>query len=105
MSGKTIAEKILASHSLSGTEFKPDDIINAKLDLIMSHIGTAKVFLDFNKIRPSKKRKIFDPSKIVVLFDHYVPAPSERWAAAHDLIRKFVKKHGISNFYVNNWRG
>lgn len=99
MSGKTIAEKILASHSLSGTDFKPDDIINAKLDLIMSHIGTGKVVLDFNKIRPSKKRKIFDPSKIVVLFDHYVPAPSERWAAVHDLIRKFVKKQGISNFY------
>ncbi len=99
MSGKTIAEKILASHSLSGTNFKPDDIINAKLDLIMSHIGTGKVVLDFNKIRPSKKRKIFDPSKIVVLFDHYVPAPSERWAAVHDLIRKFVKKQGISNFY------
>ncbi len=99
MSGKTIAEKILASHSLSGTDFKPDDIINAKLDLIMSHIGTGKVVLDFNKIRPSKKRKIFDPSKIVVLFDHYVPAPSERWAAVHDLIRKFVKKQGITNFY------
>ncbi len=99
MSGKTIAEKILAAHSLSGTDFKPDDIINAKLDLIMSHIGTGKVVLDFNKIRPSKKRKIFDPSKIVVLFDHFVPAPSERWAAVHDLIRKFVKKQGITNFY------
>jgi len=47
MSSKTIAEKILASHSLSGTDFKPGDIINAKLDLIMSHIGTGKVVLDF----------------------------------------------------------
>jgi 3-isopropylmalate/(R)-2-methylmalate dehydratase large subunit len=99
MSGRTIAEKILAIHSLSGEDFKPDDIINAKLDLIMSHIGTGKVILDFNKIRPSKKRKVFDPDKIVVLFDHYVPAPSERWAAVHDLIRKFVKKQGITNFY------
>jgi len=99
MSSKTIAEKILASHSLSGTDIKPDDIINAKLDLIMSHIGTGKVVIDFNKIRPSKKRKVFDPNKIVVLFDHYNPAPTERWAAVHDLIRKFVKKQGIKNFY------
>ena len=99
MSGQTIAEKILAAHSLSGSDIKPDDIIIAKLDLIMSHIGTGKVVLDFNKIRPSKKRKVFDPNKIVVLFDHFNPAPSERWASVHDLIRKFVKKQGIKNFY------
>ncbi|MFX1394407.1 MAG: 3-isopropylmalate dehydratase large subunit [Promethearchaeota archaeon] len=99
MSAQTIAEKILTAHSLSGNEIKPDDIIIAKLDLVMSHIGTGKVVLDFNKIRPSKKRKIFDPNKIVVIFDHYNPAPSERWASVHDLIRKFVRKHGIKNFY------
>lgn len=99
MNGQTIAEKILAAHSLSGSDIKPDDIIIAKLDLVMSHIGTGKVVLDFNKIRPSKKRKVFDPNKIIVLFDHYNPAPSERWAAVHDLIRKFVRKQGIKNFY------
>ncbi|MHA1256349.1 MAG: hypothetical protein ACTSPS_12185 [Promethearchaeota archaeon] len=95
MSGQTIAEKILATHSLSDGEVKTGDIINARLDLVMSHIGTAKVVLDFNKIRPSKNRKVFDPNKIVVLFDHYVPAPSARWAGVHDLIRKFVKKQGF----------
>jgi len=99
MCAQTIAEKILTAHSLSGSEIKPDDIIIAKLDLVMSHIGTGKVVLDFNKIRPSKKRKVFDPNKIAVIFDHYNPAPSERWASVHDLIRKFVRKHGIKNFY------
>jgi 3-isopropylmalate/(R)-2-methylmalate dehydratase large subunit len=99
MNGKTIAEKILAAHSLSGIDIKSDDIITAKIDLIMSHFGTAKVVLDFNKIRPPKRRKVFDPNKVVILFDHYVPAPSEKWAAVHDLIRKFVKKQEIKNFY------
>ena len=99
MSGQTIAEKILTAHSLSDGEVKTGDIINARLDLVMSHMGTAKVVLDFNKIRPSKNRKVFDPNKIVVLFDHYVPAPSARWAGVHDLIRKFVKKQGIKHFY------
>ena len=99
MSGQTIAEKILAAHSISDSDIKTGEIINARLDLVMSHIGTGKVLMDFNKIRPSKKRKIFDPNKIVVLFDHYVPAPSERWAGVHDPIRKFVKKQGIKNFY------
>ncbi|MHA1143387.1 MAG: 3-isopropylmalate dehydratase large subunit [Candidatus Helarchaeota archaeon] len=95
--GKTIAEKILESHS--GQDAKPGDFITAKLDLIMSHIGTAKVALDFSKIRPARMRKVFDPNKIAVIFDHYVPAPSEKWAFAHTLIRKFVKKQGIKNFF------
>ena len=47
MSGNTIAEKILADHSISNRSVKPGDIINAKVDLIMSHFGTAKVVVDF----------------------------------------------------------
>jgi len=99
MTGKTIAEKILLDHNLSGNDIKPGSIINAKIDLIMSHFGTAKVSLDFNKIKSPKRRKVFDPNKIVVLFDHYNPAPNERWANIHDMIRKFVKRQGIANFY------
>jgi 3-isopropylmalate/(R)-2-methylmalate dehydratase large subunit len=99
MSGKTIAEKILAAHSLSDIDISPGNIINAKIDLILSHFGTARVVLDYGRIRPSKLRKIFDPSKIVVILDHYAPAPNEKMASAHDLIRKFVKKQEIENFY------
>jgi len=99
MSGKTIAEKILGSHSVSGEEAKANDIVNANIDLIMSHFGTAKVVIDFQKIHPPKKRKVFDPNRIVILFDHYNPAPTEKWAGVHGLIRKFVKNQGIENFY------
>ncbi len=99
MGGQTIAQKILEKHSITEEEIIPDKIINAKIDLIMSHFGTGKVLLDFNKIRPPKLRKVFDTEKIVILFDHYNPAPSEKWASVHDLIRKFVKKQEIKNFY------
>ena len=99
MSGKTIAEKILAAHSLSDIEISPGNMINAKIDLILSHFGTARIVLDYRRIRPSKLRKVFDPSKIVVIFDHYAPAPNEKMASAHDLIRKFVKRQKIENFY------
>jgi len=99
MNGKTIAEKILSTHNISEDDISPGKIISAKIDLVMSHFGTAKVSLDFNKIKPSQKRRVFDPNKIVVLFDHYNPAPTERWAAIHNMIRTFVKKQGITNFY------
>ncbi|MHA1298425.1 MAG: 3-isopropylmalate dehydratase large subunit [Candidatus Helarchaeota archaeon] len=94
----TIAEKILAAHC-DKDSVKPGDYITAKIDLIMSHIGTAKVAVDFGKIRPSKLRKVFDPEKIVVIFDHYVPPPNEKFAAAHGMIRNFVKKQKIKYFY------
>ena len=51
MSGKTIAEKILGSHSISGEDVKPDEIIFADIDLIMSHFGTAKLILDFHSCK------------------------------------------------------
>ena len=60
MNGKTIAEKILSAHNVSEYDVSPGNIINAKVDLIMSHFGTAKVSLDFNKIKSLNKRKVFE---------------------------------------------
>jgi 3-isopropylmalate/(R)-2-methylmalate dehydratase large subunit len=98
MTGQTIAEKILAAHSLTEGKIKPGDFIDAKLDLVLSHIYTAKVAIDFRKIKPPKMRKVFDPNKIFVILDHISPPSNEKVAAAHDIIRKFVKQYGIKNF-------
>ena len=95
--GMSIAEKILAVHS-DNDSVSPGQFITGNIDLILSHIGTGGVVRDFSKIRPKKFRKVFDPTKVAVIFDHFVPAPKARWAMAHSLIRKFVKeqkKHGL----------
>ena len=98
MTGQTIAEKILAAHSLTEDETKPGDFIDAKLDLVLSHIYTAKVAIDFRKIKPKRMRKVFNKNKIFVILDHISPPSNEKVAAAHDIIRKFVKEYGIKNF-------
>ena len=39
--------------------------------------------------------RVWDPSKIHLVIDHSFPAPDEKVANLHHLIREFVKKHGV----------
>lgn len=91
----TIAEKILATAS-GKTSVAPGEIVNAKVDLAMSHENGALVIKNFLKIGVEK---VWDPDRIVIVFDHRVPAESEKTAVGHRDVRKFVQTQGIKNFY------
>jgi 3-isopropylmalate/(R)-2-methylmalate dehydratase large subunit len=43
--------------------------------------------------------KVWDPSKVVVITDHYVPAVDAESAAILDLTRKWTAQNDIKNFY------
>jgi homoaconitate hydratase family protein len=43
--------------------------------------------------------KVWDPSKVAILLDHYVPAPTVVQAEVHKLIREGVKKLGIEGWH------
>jgi homoaconitate hydratase family protein len=93
--GMTLAEKILAR--ASGQEkVSPGQYVTAKIDLAMAHEGLAAVFLNLARTGWSK---VWDPSRIVSILDHYVPAPTERSAEVHKVVRTAVKQWGIENFY------
>lgn len=93
--GMTIAEKILAR--ASGKEHvSPDEVVVAKVDVAMSHENADVVRKSFLEIGV---KKVWDPKKIVIIFDHRVPAESERTATTHKAIREFVKEQGIKNFF------
>ncbi len=93
----TIAEKILARAS-GKEEVTPGEFITAKIDLAMTHIATAAVAAAYMGF-PKRFKKVWDPEKIVMLEDHYVPAPNVQWATIHTMIRKFAKDYGIKYFY------
>ena len=44
-------------------------------------------------------KRVFDPEKIVVVIDHWVPATSPAIAEIHKLMRQQVKELGIRHFY------
>ena len=85
----TIAEKIFARASGKG-EVAAGDIVMADIDIAMMHDLTGPLAVEsFNKIGTEK---VWDPSKIVIPFDHQVPADSLDSANNHILMREFVKE-------------
>ncbi|HUI54060.1 MAG TPA: 3-isopropylmalate dehydratase large subunit [Bryobacteraceae bacterium] len=91
----TLAEKILAR--ASGRErVCPDEIVVARVDLAMSHENADLVRKSFLEIGV---KKVWDPSKIVIIFDHRIPAESEKTATTHKAVREFVAAQGIQHFY------
>src|SRR5215469_11518438 len=91
----TLAEKILAR--ASGQDYVvPDQVVVARVDLAMSHENADLVRKSFLEIGV---RRVWDPTRIVIIFDHRVPAESERTAATHKAIREFVAAQGIPHFY------
>lgn len=91
----TIAEKILARVS-GKKEVKVGEIVNAKVDVCMSHENAVLVCKHFKEIGV---KKVWDPERIVIVFDHRVPADSVNTAIGHKKVREFVKEQGISHFY------
>jgi len=91
-----LTEKILAKAS-NLKEVHPGEIVNAKIDYAMIHDLTAPLTIDaFNEIG---LKKVWDPNKIIVIFDHCVPASSIEAAELHKKVRNFVKTQGIKNFF------
>ncbi len=95
--GKTFSEKILSIKS--GSDVKAGDIATVKPDFVMSHDNSAAISKNFEKIGVEK---VAIPEKIVIILDHVVPAATVEYAENHKLIREFVKKQGILNFYDIN---
>ena len=91
----TIAEKILARASGAKT-VKPRQIVTAKIDIAMSHENADVVLRAFREIGIEK---VWDRERIVLLFDHRIPAESEKTSATHQRIREFVQEQDIKYFY------
>jgi len=93
---RTMAEKILAK-AAGIEEIDAGKIVMANVDLAMTHDLTGPLSVAaFKKIG---ENEVWDPEKIVVIFDHQVPADSLEAAQNRLIMRKFVKEQGIKNFY------
>jgi homoaconitate hydratase family protein len=95
LSGKTIAEKILAAKS-GKSSVTPGEIVEAYPDLVMSHTATWRSVSVMNKVGASK---LYDPNRLAVVLDHIAPAKSEKNASDHQACRTFVRKYGVQKFY------
>ena len=90
--GMGMTEKILAR--ASGTaEVKPGDIAVVTVE--------TAVLMDMTFLPESWRQilKVHDPSKVVIVFDHLVPAPNIQAATAHDLGRAFATQFGVTRLH------
>jgi 3-isopropylmalate/(R)-2-methylmalate dehydratase large subunit len=92
--GKTMAEKVFSKKVRR--DVYPGEFVNVTIDKVMCHEA---FLMSGTKLITSGIGRIWDPECVVVLLDHYVPAPNERIAEGHIKIRNMVERFGISHYY------
>jgi len=93
----TLAENIL--EEASGKSLTAGEIVYANVDTAMSHENAALVIRWFKEIG---RERVWNNERIVIIFDHRVPAESIKTAEGQKKIRNFVKEQGIKYFYDIN---
>lgn len=92
----TMAEKILAAHA-GLEEVVPGQLIECDLDLVLSNDVTSPIAIkEFNKVGVEK---VFDPTKIALVPDHYVPNKDIAAAEQAKMTREFAYAQGITHYY------
>lgn len=92
----TLAQKILARAS-GRQNVQVGEYITAGIDLVMANDSGLKTIIPV--LNEAGIKKLWDPARIVVVFDHYSPASTVDQANLHRKTREALRKFGITNFY------
>src|SRR5208337_3970106 len=92
----TLTEKILARASGKGS-CAPGEIVDARVDVVMLHdVGTTGIQDPLSRLGVEK---IPDSVEVVIIPDHFAPAPTVKAAENLKLTREFARKHHIGSYY------
>ena len=93
--GATIIEKIIRNNT--GKEVKPGDIVTVNVDRVMIH----DIFIPFvaSKFEEMGFSKLWDPDKVVLIYDHLVPASQVDDTRHFRVGNEFVEKYGMKNIH------
>ena len=94
--GTTLAQKIIAAAS-GRPSVTPGDVVTARVDLAMIHDSGGP-----RRVKPILDRLgvgVWDPDKVVVVTDHFVPIVDDDTRAIQTLTRDWVVAQGIRAFY------
>ena len=96
MMKQTLAQKLVA-RAAGRSSVTPGEIVTCKVDLAMMHDSGGP-----RRVKPMLERlgaKVWDPSKVVVITDHYLPAYDDESRKIIRIARDWVREAGIENFY------
>ncbi len=98
MTGLTLSEKIF-SRAAKKTA-RAGEFVMAEIDRAMIHDITGPLAVKGFYEIAGGDAKVWDPSRIVILFDHQVPADSLKAAENHIMLRKFANEQRILNYDI-----
>jgi 3-isopropylmalate/(R)-2-methylmalate dehydratase large subunit len=97
---RTLAEKILLAHA-DVDEVSPGDIVMVRCDVVMTNAISGP--LAFRAMEKMGATRVFDPAKVVLVPDHFIPAKDTRSAELQKLLRDWAAEQGVA--YYEQGRG
>lgn len=89
--GRTLAEKILSTHS--GTEARAGDIVVCEADLVLGTDGSTPMAIEYFQAMGGKS--VAHPHRILLARDHYSPPSSPSTLEFHARMEAFAAEHRL----------
>ena len=104
--GYTLAEAILAAHSVEGEggpgpekgrRLCPGDLVEVRVDVVLANDITAPIAIrEFEKLGV---KQVFDPQRVVLVPDHFAPNKDIKSAEQCRVMRDFVRAQELSSYF------
>jgi 3-isopropylmalate/(R)-2-methylmalate dehydratase large subunit len=92
---QSLAEKLVSR--AAGKAVRPGEIVTCKVDLAMMHDSGGP-----RRVKPMLERlgaKVWDPDKVVLITDHYLPASDEESKRIIHIARHWAASEGVQHFH------
>ncbi len=93
--GKTLAELLIGKHTETGSA-DAGEIVEVSVDMLMTHEVLGSRIIPI--LEEMGVDRVWDPSRILVVNDHWAPASDTRSAEIHKRNRQFVRDYRIKHF-------
>lgn len=93
---QTLTEKLIA-RAAGRESVAPGEIVTCTVDLAMAHDSSGP-----RRVKPILERlgaRVWDPDRVVIVSDHWIPATDAESAAIQTLTRDWVAENGVRAFY------
>ena len=97
---RTLVEKILLSHTKSD-DVSPGEILMVECDLVMANDVSGPVA--FRQMEKMGAEKVFDPEKVVMVADHFMPAKDAKSASLQRRLKDWSDEQSV--YYYGQGRG
>jgi 3-isopropylmalate/(R)-2-methylmalate dehydratase large subunit len=97
---RTLVEKILLSHTKT-EDISPGEILMVECDLVMANDVSGPVA--FRQMEKMGAEKVFDPEKVVMVADHFMPAKDAKSASLQKRLKDWSDEQGV--YYYGQGRG